>query len=106
MRRGFHDLIAQQFSTIFSAGCYFSDYTKQNHISAFPTTPTKSTICVVESGFTFSFSPIVEFALHPQHETSFVLGRRPVQDFKQEATPSKGMKPKGIKGEQRDNYEH
>ena len=27
MRRGFHDLIAQQFSTIFSAGCYFSDYT-------------------------------------------------------------------------------
>jgi len=23
MRRGFHDLIAQQFSTIFSAGCYF-----------------------------------------------------------------------------------
>jgi len=28
MRRGFHDLIAQQFSTIFSAGCYFSDYAK------------------------------------------------------------------------------
>jgi len=28
MRRDFHDLIAQQFSTIFSAGCYFSDYTK------------------------------------------------------------------------------
>jgi len=43
MRRGFHDLIAQQFSTIFSGGCYFSDYTKQNHISAIPTTPTKST---------------------------------------------------------------
>jgi len=28
MRRGFHDLIAQQFSTIFSAGFYFSDYNK------------------------------------------------------------------------------
>ena len=28
MRRGFHDLIAHQFSTIFSAGCYFSDYTR------------------------------------------------------------------------------
>jgi len=28
MRRGFHDLIAEQFSTIFSAGCYFSDYAK------------------------------------------------------------------------------
>ena len=28
MRRNFHDLIAQQFSTIFSAGCYFSYYTK------------------------------------------------------------------------------
>jgi len=25
MRRGFHDLVAQQFSTTFSAGCYFSD---------------------------------------------------------------------------------
>jgi len=28
MRRGFHDLIAQQFSTIFSADCYFSDCIK------------------------------------------------------------------------------
>jgi len=27
-RRGFHDLIAQWFSTIFSAGCCFLDYTK------------------------------------------------------------------------------
>jgi len=27
MRRGFYDLIAQQF-TIFSAGSYFSDYTE------------------------------------------------------------------------------
>ena len=43
MRRGVHDLIAQQFSTIFSAGCYFLDNTKQNQISAIPTTPTKST---------------------------------------------------------------
>jgi len=30
MRRGFRDLIAQQFSTIFSAGGYFSDYAKQS----------------------------------------------------------------------------
>jgi len=36
-------VIAQQFSTIFSAGCYFSDNTKYNHIWAIPTTPTKST---------------------------------------------------------------
>jgi len=43
MRRGFHDLITQQFSTIFSATCYFLDNTKLNHISAIPTTPTKST---------------------------------------------------------------
>jgi len=43
MQRGFHDLIVQQFSTIFSAGCYFSYYTKQNHISPIPTTPAKST---------------------------------------------------------------
>jgi len=28
MPRGFYDLIAQQRSMIFSAGCYFSDYTK------------------------------------------------------------------------------
>jgi len=28
MRHGFHGPIAQQFSTIFSAGCFFSDYTK------------------------------------------------------------------------------
>jgi len=28
MWRSFHYLIAQQFSKIFSAGCYFSDYAK------------------------------------------------------------------------------
>jgi len=28
MRRGFHDIIAQQFSPIFSASCYFSDNTE------------------------------------------------------------------------------
>jgi len=28
MRRGVHDIIAQQLSTIFSAGCSFSDYAK------------------------------------------------------------------------------
>jgi len=28
MRHGFHDLIAQQFSTIFSAGSHFLDNTK------------------------------------------------------------------------------
>jgi len=28
MRRSFHDLIAQQFSMIFFARCYFSDSTK------------------------------------------------------------------------------
>jgi len=53
-----------------------------------------------------SILAFVEFALHPQHEASFVSGRRPVQDFKQEAIPSKGLKSKGIKREQRDNYEH
>jgi len=55
MRRGFHDLIAQQFSTIFSAGCYFSDNTKLNHISAIPTTPTKSTFVQWNQASPFHF---------------------------------------------------
>ena len=43
MWRGFHDLITQQFSMIFSDGYYFWDDTKWNNVSAIPTIPTKRT---------------------------------------------------------------
>ena len=37
------DLIAWHCSTILSVGSYFSDCTELNHVSAIPTTPTKTT---------------------------------------------------------------
>jgi len=39
----FFDLIAWHCSTILSVGSYFSDCTELNHVSAIPTTPTKTT---------------------------------------------------------------
>ena len=58
MPRAFHHLIAQQFSTIFSAGCYFSDYTEENHTSAIPTTSTKKPLCsgIMLHLFIFTYS--------------------------------------------------
>jgi len=43
MRFLFFDLIAWHCSTILSVGSYFSDCTELNHVSAIPTTPTKTT---------------------------------------------------------------
>ena len=61
MQRGFYDLIAQQFSTIFSAGCYFSYYTKYNHISAIPTTPTKTNFVQWNHASPFHFHLVPNF---------------------------------------------
>ena len=50
MRRGFHDLIAQQFFRIFSADCYFSDYKNKMTSRRFQIHLRKATFC---SGISF-----------------------------------------------------
>jgi len=59
MRRGFHDLITQQLSMIFLAGCYFSDYTNKITSRRFQQHLQKAPLCSGISFhlFIFTYSP-------------------------------------------------